>query len=168
MTKASFFTSLQWRCLLFSWMLAATCAAEPHESTAVGGPVAAQLDRFHKAAAHAEFEAYFSLFSKDGVFIGTDASERWSVEQFKQYVKPYFSQGKGWRYVPRDRTIVVRGDVAWFDELLDNDAYGECRGSGVLVREDEQWKIAQYNLHFPIPNDLAKQVTQMIKEAQSR
>ncbi|WOX05759.1 nuclear transport factor 2 family protein [Microbulbifer pacificus] len=125
--------------------------------------IATQLDDFHKAAANADFDAYFDLFSKDGVFIGTDASERWTVDTFKEFVKPYFSQGKGWTYVPRDRTIVVHGDVAWFDELLDNEAYGECRGSGVLVRENGEWKIAQYNLHFPIPNDLAKQITQMIK-----
>lgn len=125
--------------------------------------IAVQLDDFHKAAANADFDGYFDLFSKDGVFIGTDASERWTVDTFKEFVKPYFSQGKGWTYVPRDRTIVVHGDVAWFDELLDNEAYGECRGSGVLVKENGAWKIAQYNLHFPIPNDLAKEITKMIK-----
>lgn len=128
--------------------------------------IAAQLDRFHQAAASADGETYFNLFSNDGVFIGTDASERWPLDAFKKFAEPYFSQGKGWTYLPRDRTIVVHGDVAWFDELLDNESYGECRGSGVLVKEKGQWKIAQYNLHFPIPNDLAKQITQMIKESQ--
>lgn len=128
--------------------------------------IAEQLDRFHQAAANADGEAYFNLFSNDGVFIGTDASERWPLDAFKKFAEPYFSQGKGWTYLPRDRTIVVHGDVAWFDELLDNESYGECRGSGVLVKEKGQWKIAQYNLHFPIPNDLAKQITQMIKESQ--
>lgn len=126
--------------------------------------VAAQLDRFHKAAARADFDGYFALFSKDGVFIGTDANERWTVDTFKEYVRPYFRQGKGWTYVPRDRTIAIRGDIAWFDELLDNPSYGECRGSGVLVKEGDRWKVAQYNLHFPIPNALAKQVTGMIRE----
>ena|GEM_PF-1705577 len=130
--------------------------------------VAARLDSFHKAASSADFDAYFDHFSRGGVFIGTDASERWSVEDFKRYVKPYFSQGKGWTYVPRDRTITVHGDVAWFDELLDNEAYGECRGSGVLVRDEGQWKIAQYNLHFPVPNDLAKQITELIKQSGKR
>ncbi|MCK7596948.1 nuclear transport factor 2 family protein [Microbulbifer sp. CAU 1566] len=129
--------------------------------------VSSQLDAFHKAAANADAATYFGLFSKDGVFIGTDASEHWTVEEFKQYAKPYFDQGKGWTYVPRDRTLVIHGDVAWFDELLDNAAYGECRGSGVLIKEDGQWKIAQYNLHFPIPNDLAKSITKMIKEHQA-
>ncbi|WP_288129248.1 nuclear transport factor 2 family protein [Microbulbifer sp.] len=129
--------------------------------------VAAQLDAFHQAAADADYDAYFDSFSKEGVFIGTDASERWTVDTFKDYVRPYFSQGIGWTYVPRDRTIVIRGDVAWFDELLDNAAYGECRGSGVLVKVGNRWKIAQYNLHFPVPNNLARQITQMIKQAAS-
>lgn len=133
----------------------------------VQSEIAAQLDEFHKAASNADFDAYFSLFSKDGVFIGTDASERWPVDAFKEFAKPYFSQGKGWTYVPRDRTIVVHGDVAWFDELLDNESYGECRGSGVLVKEGGQWKVAQYNLHFPVPNDLAKPITKMIKDHQT-
>ncbi|WP_226661145.1 nuclear transport factor 2 family protein [Microbulbifer aggregans] len=130
--------------------------------------IAEQLDQFHQTAANADGETYFNLFSKDGVFIGTDASERWTLDAFKKFAEPYFSQGKGWTYVPRDRTIVVHGDVAWFDELLDSESYGECRGSGVLVKENGQWKIAQYNLHFPIPNDLAKQITQMIKAHASK
>jgi len=146
----------------------AAVAADTGVTTAAQSAVAEQLEDFHQAASKADFDAYFGLFSKDGVFIGTDASERWSVEAFKQYVKPYFSQGKGWTYVPRDRTIVVHNDVAWFDELLDNEAYGECRGSGVLVKEGGVWKIAQYNLHFPIPNDLARQITQKIQQSRKK
>ncbi|WP_066964696.1 nuclear transport factor 2 family protein [Microbulbifer sp. Q7] len=130
--------------------------------------VGAQLDAFHRAAAEADFDTYFNILSSDGVFIGTDATERWPAAEFKKFVRPYFSQGKGWTYVPRGRTIVLHNDVAWFDELLDSEAYGECRGSGVLVKKDGQWKIAQYNLHFPVPNDLAKSITQMIKAHQSK
>ena len=159
-------SSLRW----FTVFILCTTMTTWAEDTAGGNDqesvIASQLDRFHQAAANAEFDTYFNMFSKDGVFIGTDAKERWSVDDFKSYVKPYFDQGKGWRYIPRDRTIVVHGDVAWFDELLDNDAYGECRGSGVLLKEGGEWKVAQYNLHFPVPNDLAKPVTKMIRESQ--
>ena len=31
---------------------------------------------------------------------------------------------------------------------------GRCRGSGVLVRSDAGWKIAQYNLSVPVPNSM--------------
>lgn len=43
------------------------------------------LDGFHSAASKALFNEYFATFTPDGVFIGTDATERWTVEQFKAY-----------------------------------------------------------------------------------
>jgi hypothetical protein len=43
-------------------------------------------------------------------------------------------------------------------------ASGDC-GTGVLVRdEDGEWKIAQYALTFPMPNDLAEELTARIRE----
>ncbi|MFK8021730.1 MAG: nuclear transport factor 2 family protein [Pseudomonadales bacterium] len=129
--------------------------------------ISQQLDGFHSAAGNAQFETYFAHFTDSAVFIGTDASERWPVEEFRAFVEPYFNKGQGWLYVPRDRHIIVEGKVAWFDELLDSESYGECRGSGVLLKQDGRWKIAQYNLHFPIPNDLAKSITTMIRNHQA-
>ena len=38
------------------------------------------LDNWHLAAAHADFDAYFGLMTKDAVFIGTDAMENWQNE----------------------------------------------------------------------------------------
>jgi hypothetical protein len=92
------------------------------------------LNSFHQAAASADGDKYFSLLSDDAVFLGTDASERWSKVQFSTYATPYFSKGKGWTYLPRERHVAFSsaGSVAWFDELLDNEKYGECRGTGVL------------------------------------
>ena len=54
------------------------------------------LDQFHQAAAQANFDKYFEGFAEDGVFMGTDGSERWTKRQFQDYVKVYFDQGKGW------------------------------------------------------------------------
>jgi hypothetical protein len=130
--------------------------------------VAKVLDQFHDAASRADEAAYFGLMAEDGVFLGTDASERWSKEQFRAYAKPYFSQGRGWTYLPRPNarfiTVSADGGVAWFDEVLDNAKYGECRGSGVLVSSEKGWKIKQYNLTVPIPNDLMDRVAGLIKE----
>ena len=36
------------------------------------------LDNFHSAASKAQFNEYFATFTPDGVFIGTDATERWT------------------------------------------------------------------------------------------
>lgn len=125
------------------------------------------LDRFHGAAAQADGKTYFDLFAPEGVFLGTDATERWTVDEFKAYAMPFFARGKGWSYTPRNRHVDLApsGDVAWFDELLDNSSYGECRGSGVLRKIGTSWKIVQYHLTIPVPNALADKVVEMIRGA---
>jgi ketosteroid isomerase-like protein len=128
--------------------------------------VAAVLDALHSAASKADSDTYFNLFADDAIFIGTDAEEFWSLEQFKSYTMPYFSKGQGWTYVPKNRDIKLSqsGDVAWFHEILNSKSYGTTRGTGVLVLgEDKEWKIAQYHLTIPIPNDLAKEFADKIK-----
>jgi len=125
--------------------------------------VARVLDELHDAASKAQFDRYFALFAPDAVFIGTDASERWTLEQFKAYTKPIFAKGKGWTYTPTQRHIAIDGDFAWFDELPVNAKYGTCRGSGVLRRTGGTWRIVQYNLSVPIPNDLLPKVADEIR-----
>ena len=123
------------------------------------------LNNFHQAAADAQAKPYFNLLSQDAIFFGTDATERWSKEEFKAFVVPYFSQGKGWLYTPVERNITVlkQGQVAFFDEILFSKSYGTCRGSGLLVKTDQGWKISQYNLSIPMPNGLAKALVKQIK-----
>jgi ketosteroid isomerase-like protein len=129
------------------------------------------LNNLHEFAANADGDAYFDLYTDDAIFLGTDAGERWTKAQFKAYALPFFSQGKGWRYTPRERHIMLSpmGNMAWFDETLDSENYGTSRGTGVLVRSKAGWKISQYNLTFPIPNDLADEITaQIIKFEKSK
>jgi ketosteroid isomerase-like protein len=127
--------------------------------------VAAVLDDFHAAATAADEQRYFGHFAPDGVFLGTDATERWTVAEFREYVHIRFSKGRGWTYVPTDRHVNLSrtGDVAWFDELLHNEKYGKLRGTGVLRRIDGRWKIAQYNLTFLVPNDATPGVVDLIR-----
>jgi ketosteroid isomerase-like protein len=144
-------------------MVCAVCAfagGGGSEAEAVG----AVLDAFHRAASEADGDRYFGFFAEDAVFLGTDASERWSVEEFQAFAEPYFAAGRGWTYTPQERHVVVSADgaTAWFDELLSNDAYGTCRGSGVLLLTGSGWRIAQYNLSIPIPNELAAEVVAII------
>jgi hypothetical protein len=130
------------------------------------------LNELHDAAAKADGRRYFSLFTDDGVFIGTDASERWTLKQFRAYAEARFSKGTGWIYKPRSRHIVIANVackcVAWFDELLDSKNYGTSRGTGVLVKKNGSWKIAQYALTYPIPNDLARQMTAEIRSFEAK
>ena len=123
------------------------------------------LDDFHEAAAKADFEKYFRHWTEASVFLGTDATERWVGNEFKEFARPHFEKGKGWKYVPRDRKVTMApdGEHAFFDELLDNEKLGVCRGSGVMRQEKGEWFIMQYNLSIPVPNDLAERVVGLIK-----
>ena len=118
------------------------------------------LNGFHQAAASSDFEDYFSRFSSDAYFLGTDASERWSVEAFKTYAKPAFDNGSGWTYEVQKRNLQQqkRIKVFWFDEVLMNAELGLCRGTGVVVKEKGDWKIAHYSLTMLIPNTIAREV----------
>ena len=127
--------------------------------------VAAVLEDFHKAASEADGARYFGHFTENAIFLGTDATERWTVDEFRAYARPHFDAGRGWTYVATERNVFLAedGQTAWFDERLANEGLGECRGSGVLVLEEGRWKIAQYNLTIPIPNDLAQEVVEKIR-----
>jgi len=126
------------------------------------------VDAWHKAAADADFDAYFSKMTEDGVFIGTDAEENWSTEEFKVFCKPYFDAGKAWDFKALERHVFLseNGDYAWFDEVLDT-WMKLCRGSGVLKKVNGEWKIAHYVLSFTIPNDNADAVIELKKEKDS-
>ncbi len=126
------------------------------------------LDSWHKAAAEANFEAYFDKMTDDSVFIGTDATENWQNKAFKTFSKPYFDQGKAWNFKAVERNIYVNKaeDFAWFDELLDTQMK-LCRGSGVLKKVNGNWKIAHYVLSIAIPNEKVSEVVQLKKEADS-
>lgn len=129
--------------------------------------IARVLDDFHEAAAEADFDRYFGHFTPDAVFLGTDGGERWTRAEFEAYAKHRFDAGGGWTYHPRERHVDIDagGTIGWFDELLRNDKYGLCRGTGVVVRGDDGWKIAQYSLTFVVPNDAAGSVVDTIRRA---
>lgn len=128
--------------------------------------VATTLDRFHTAAATADWDTYFTIMSDKGVFLGTDASERWEKQAFERFARGT----KGWVYKPVSRNITFSDDknTAWFDESLHSVKFGTCRSTGVLIRENGVWHIAQYSLSFPIPNDIADGITQEIQVFEQR
>jgi len=123
------------------------------------------IGSWHKAAASANFEDYFDLMTEDAVFIGTDATENWTLPKFKKFSKPYFDSGKAWNFSTLERNLFVHENimVAWFDELLDTQM-GICRGSGVLKKENGKWKIHHYVLSITIPNENVDEVTKIKEE----
>lgn len=126
------------------------------------------LDAWHRAAAEAQWAPYFALMTPEGVFIGTDATENWQNQAFRTFSKPYFDQGKAWHFVSvqRNTYLNAKGDTAWFDELLDT-PMKICRGSGVLVKTEAGWKIAQYVLSLTVPNANTAEVVKIKSQAEA-
>lgn len=123
------------------------------------------LVAWHKAAADADFDAYFGMMTNDAVFIGTDATENWQNEEFRSFSKPYFDKGKAWTFTTLERNIYMdtHEDTAWFDEHLKTQM-GICRGSGVVKKENGVWKVKHYVLSIAIPNENVTTITEMKKE----
>ncbi len=146
--------------------LAAAARTQSADGVFAQGAIANVLDAWHAAAAAADEEKYFSYFTPDAVFLGTDGTERWTRDEFRQWAHPYFAKGKAWSFKATSRWISFAPDrtVAWFDEALATPNLGPCRGSGVLVATGRGWKIAQYNLSIPIPNDLSDEFKKKIEE----
>ncbi len=120
------------------------------------------LNNWHQAAAAANYKEYFSYLTDDVIFIGTDATENWNKTAFEKFAKPYFDKGKAWDFTPIERHIYFSEDqnTAWFDELLDTHMK-ICRGSGVLVKINNNWKIKHYVLSMTIPNDTTDEVVKI-------
>lgn len=127
------------------------------------------LDNWHRNAAETNFDNYFNAMATESVFIGTDATEYWNKKDFMTFSKPYFDKGKAWNFTSLERNVYFsdNGETAWFDELL-NTQMKICRGSGVLVKENKNWKIKQYVLSMTIPNDKSNEVISLKSAIEDR
>ena len=121
------------------------------------------IDAWHLAAAKADATTFFGSMADDAIYIGTDATERWTKSEFMSFAKPYFDKGKAWDFKPRDRDVHVTSDKqnVWFSELLDT-WMGVCRGSGVLVKTPQGWKLQQYHLSVTVPNAIIKDFISLV------
>ena len=73
--------------------------------------VARVLDDWHAAAAAADESRYFGHFAEGAVFLGTDATERWTVEEFRRYAHPYFAKGKAWTFRAVSRHLYLIAEI---------------------------------------------------------
>ena len=64
-----------------------------------------KIDNWHNAASKSNFDDYFNFIANDGIFIGTDVSERWTKTEFSNFSQPYFDKGKSWSFSAKERTI---------------------------------------------------------------
>ncbi|SFR34642.1 conserved hypothetical protein [Robiginitalea myxolifaciens] len=159
-------------CIFASCTLGAAQESPSGATTQSGDPERAAIDamltQWHKAAADADFEGYFSLMTERATFIGTDASENWGKDAFMEFSEPYFKRGQAWSFTAIERNIYLHpsGEWGWFDEILDT-WMKLCRGSGVVIKVDGKWKISHYVLSMTMPNEEVEGAIALKKERDS-
>jgi len=147
---------------IFFVLVSTTTFSQDHKKNKL--EINTTLNQWHKDVADSNFDAYFNKMSENSIFIGTDAGEIWDKQQFKDFAKPYFDKKETWNFTPLSRNIYFfsNQNIAWFDELLET-WMGICRGSGILTKENNKWKISQYVLSVTVPNDDIKKVIKIKK-----
>lgn len=154
--------------LILGLSLVFALSAQADEAALTG--IDATLDAFHAAAANGDKERYLGLMTENGVFLGTDEWERWPKQpDFSEYVDGRFKDGSGWSYRSVERNVDLSddGNVAWFDEVVFSETNGRFRGTGVLVLQDGDWKIAHYAMSFLIFNENWQDVVELTKKTQA-
>ncbi|OYT17174.1 MAG: hypothetical protein B7C24_03940 [Bacteroidetes bacterium 4572_77] len=122
------------------------------------------IDQWHGLAAVGD-TSYFDFFAEDSFYLGTDAKEVWTLQEFKAFANPYFLRGSAWNFKTKGRDIFIGeyGHYAWFHEKLDT-WMGYCRGTGVLEKQGDEWKLKHYSLTVLIPNSKIKEYVNSIKD----
>lgn len=142
---------------------AGAAAAQSAEQRAAAGA----LDLLHVAAARADADTYGLQLHPDLAWIGNEVSERWDRAGFVAFAEVHFADGTGWTYRPRQRHLTLAPDpcdcLAWFDEVLDSETYGTAVGTGLVALSPAGWQVLRYALTYPIPNDLAREMTAEIR-----
>ncbi len=120
------------------------------------------LDSLNATAARADYNKYFSYFTTTATYNGTDATENWDKNSFMDWAKPYFDAKTTWNFKSIKRNIYFgeNDNIAWFDELLSTQMK-ICRGSGVVVKQHNEWKIQQYVLSMTIPNSKLDEIVKI-------
>jgi hypothetical protein len=157
--------------VLFAALVAlSTGAAQAAKADALlAKQVNAFVDSWHDDAAHARM-AYFDKMAPDGVYIGTDRGELWQRDAFKAWAKRFFDRGSAWSFHATRRNVYASedGKTIWFDELLDTPNMGHCMASGVIRKTVKGFEILHYQLSMAVPNEVAGQVTSLVKAAEEK
>ncbi|WBM73772.1 nuclear transport factor 2 family protein [Saprospira grandis] len=116
------------------------------------------LDQWHLAAKEADADGFFGKMTEKGIYIGTDAGERWYRDELRKWAKGAFKKAPAWDFSVKERHIRIDeqgGKTAWADELLDT-WMGPCRATAVLSYQNGEWKIEHYQLSMTVPNEKVK------------
>jgi hypothetical protein len=145
---------------------AAGAAAVPQDDAAkIKADIDTLMTAWHKAAAVSDAKTYFGLMAPGAVFLGTDATERWTKDAFEKYAASAFKRPSAWNYWAVERNVGLSADrtTAWVDETLGSQSYWTCRGTGVLEKVDGAWMIRLYSLTYTIPNSAVREIMPVVK-----
>jgi len=155
------------RILSVSFLVVAICVTQSFAQKAVKDEkeINQFIDNWHLAASQANGKVFFESMGDQSIYLGTDATERWTKAEFVSFAKPYFDKGKAWDFKAYDRDLHVTksGKIVWFSELLTT-WMGVCRGSGILEKTSDGWKIQQYHLSVTVPNEIIKNFLSLVED----
>jgi len=127
------------------------------------------VNEWHDDAAHAR-PAFFDKIASDAIYIGTDKTERWGREAFREWARPAFARPVAWAFTPLHRNVQFSADrkFIWFDEQVRSSSMGILQASGVVRPTASSFEMVHYQLSIAVPNDVIPQVTGTIKAFESK
>ena len=119
----------------------------------------------HVAKGEGDGSRYYRMFAPEAVALGTARSERFSLAGLQAILAPYYAQGRRPISIPIEQRVYLSPDqnLAWFEELIERQQLGLMRGTGVMRRAGDTWKLVHYNLMFVVPRELAGDLARRIE-----
>ena len=121
-------------------------------TVSAGDTPGSTLDALHRAGAAADHNAFAAELTTDTMLLGLAGDQRWEGPDVDEALQRYFSGGGTWTFQAQEREIKLSpgGTLAWFSESLADSGSTDGWGSGVLVKTDSGWRVAQYHLTPPV------------------
>ena len=135
------------------------------EEKSLADTLHAFIDAWHQAAAKADEDTFFGSMAADGIYLGTDASERWERDTFRVWAAAPFDRESAWDFTPYQRELYFSDNnkYVWWEEMLET-WMGPCRGSGVARFYEGRWQIQHYNLALTVPNEKIQGFIELTKD----
>mgnify|MGYP006186873363 CR=1 FL=1 len=90
-----------------------------------------------------------------------------TTQHLDEYVKERFKEGAGWTYTSVERHINFAddGQTAWLDEIIVSKKWGRFRGTGVVTKQNNSWKIAHYSMSVLVANEAFVDIAKINQKA---
>jgi len=118
------------------------------------------IERFYQQIAEADGSVLDSVLSHDdgALMIGTDPNEWWSgFETIRRVWGAQLAEMQGFKIVSGSLVASAEGDVGWFADtpklILPDGGEAPFRITGVVRRENGDWKLVQGHASFGVPNE---------------